>query len=197
MGKEKFQTPKGMHDILPEEQKYWNLLKKSIRHRAREAGYKRITTPVLEDIGLIQRGLGQLTDVVQKEMFVIERSSQTLVMRPENTAAIVRSYIQHGMSSMPQPIQLFYIEPMFRAEPPQKGRFRQFFQYGFEIIGESDPALDAQMIHLAYMIYKDCGIAKNMVVQLNTLGDKEDRDKYRQILVDYFTGKERTLTETS
>jgi len=197
MSNEKYQTPKGMHDILPNEQKYWNLLKKSVRHRAREAGYKRITTPVMEDLRVISRAVGEATDIVQKEMFVIERSKQNLVLRPENTAGIVRSYIQHGMGSQPQPIQLYYIEPMFRAERPQKGRFRQFYQYGLEIIGESDPALDAQLIHSAYSIYKDCGIADNIVIQLNSLGDKEDRVKYKQALLDYFAGKERSLTETS
>ena len=197
MAKEKFQTPKGMHDILPEDQKYWNVLKKAVRHRAREAGFKRISTPILEDVRVISRAVGEDTDIVKKEMFTLERSGQTLVMRPENTAGVVRSYIQHGMSSHIQPVQLYYIEPMFRAERPQKGRYRQFFQYGLEIIGESDPALDAQLIHTAYLIYKDCGIVQDMVVQLNSLGDFEDRKKYKQALLDYFIGKERSLTDIS
>ena len=194
---QRFQTVKGMRDLLPDDQKYWNFLTKVVRHRARQAGYKRISTPVLEDYNLCSRGVGQDSDIVQKEMFVVERPSQKLVMRPENTASVARSYIEHGMFSLPQPIELYYIEPMFRAEKPQKGRYRQFYQYGFEVLGESDPALDAQMVYLAYQIYKDCSIADNMVVQINSIGDFEDRKKYKQALVDYFTGKERSLTETS
>lgn len=195
---QRFQTAKGMKDILPDEQKYWSFLTKVVRHRARQAGFKRISTPVLEDIQLVSRGVGEDSDlVVQKEMFTIERGDQTLVMRPENTASVVRAYIEHGMSSLPQPIELYYIEPMFRAEKPQKGRYRQFWQYGFEVLGESDPALDAQLVHLAYLIYKDCGIADDMVVQINSIGDVEDRKKYRQALVNYFSGKERNLSDVS
>lgn len=186
-----------MHDILPKDHLYFSLLKKFIRHRAREAGFKRITTPVLEDMGLIKRAIGESTDIVQKEMFTMERNDKSYVLRPENTAAVMRSYIEHGMSSLPQPIELYYISPMFRAEKPQKGRYRQFFQYGLEIIGESDAALDAQLIHTGWMIMKDAGITDDMVVQLNSIGDKEDREQYKQALKDFFIGKERSLTEVS
>lgn len=194
---QRFQAVKGMRDILPDDQKYWSFLTKVVRHRARQAGYKRISTPILEDYNLCSRSVGTDSDIVKKEMFVVERPSQRLVMRPECTASVVRSYIEHGMFSLPQPIELYYIEPMFRAEKPQKGRYRQFYQYGFEVLGESDPALDAQLVYLAYQVLKDCSISENMVVQINSIGDFEDRKKYKQALLDYFTGKERNLTEIS
>lgn len=197
MSSQKFHRPEGMHDILPEDHLFMSVIKKHIRHRAREAGFKRITTPILEDIGLVKQAIGTSSDLVQKEMFTVKQGDQEYVLRPENTSGVVRAYIENGLNERPQPMQFYYIEPMFRNEISQKGRYRQFFQYGLEIIGEQDEALDAQLMHTAYKIFHDIGISKNMTVQLNSIGDVEDRESYKQALRDFFMGKERILTEVS
>ena len=194
MKHETFQNPKGVHDILPNDHEYHTYIKKVVRHRARQAGFKRITTPVLEYTEVFNRSIGLDSDIVSKEMYTFEdRKGRSLTMKPEGTAGIVRSYIQHGMNQWPQPILLYYFEPHFRYDRPQKGRYRQFFQFGFEIIGESDPALDAQLIQLAAKIYEDLGIMDVFSIQLNTIGTPECRKKYTQALEDFYVGKERSI----
>ncbi len=191
---ETFQNPKGVHDVLPGDHEYHTYIKKVVRHRARQAGFKRITTPVLEYTEVFNRSIGLDSDIVSKEMYTFEdRKGRSLTMKPEGTAGIVRSYIQHGMNQWPQPVLLYYFEPHFRYDRPQKGRYRQFFQFGFEIIGESDPALDAQLIQLAAKIYEDLGIMDVFSIQLNTIGTPECRKKYTQALEDFYVGKERSI----
>lgn len=191
---EPFRTPRGVHDILPKDHEYHTFVKKVVRHRARQAGFRRLTTPIFESTELFKRSIGDESDIVSKEMYTFEdRKGRSLTLKPEGTAGAVRSYIQHGMSQLPQPVMLYYFEPHFRYDRPQKGRYRQFWQFGFEILGESDPALDAQVIHLASKIYRDLGIGDIVSLQLNTIGTSEDRKKYMQALEDFYVGKERSV----
>ncbi len=192
--KEKFRTPVGIHDILPDDHEYFTFIKKVVRHRARQCGFRRITTPIMEYTGVFERGIGGSTDIVDKEMYTFEdKGERSMTLKPEGTAGVVRSYIQHGMKECPQPVQLYYIEPHFRYDKPQKGRYRQFWQFGFEIIGESDPALDAQIIDLAYKINEDLGVGHLFTIQLNNIGCPKCRAKYKEDLVNFYIGKERSL----
>lgn len=191
-----YQTPKGVHDILPNDHEFHTYIKKVVRHRLRQAGFKRITTPAFEYTDVFVRSIGDATDIVEKEMYTFEdKKGRSLTLRPENTAGVVRSYIQHGMNQLPQPVELYYIDPMYRYDRPQKGRYRQFWQFGFEMIGELDPALDAQAIFLANKINEDLGIEQLFDIQLNTIGSLEDRKKYIAALKDYYYGKERSLCD--
>ena len=196
MSSPQFQSPKGVHDILPEEHLYFTFIKKVVRHRCREAGFRRISTPIFENVEVFARGIGDSTDVVEKEMYAFEtKGHDKVALKPEGTAGVVRSYIEHAMHMLPQPVELYYIEPHFRYDRPQKGRFRQFHQFGFEVIGEADPALDAQVIHLAHKINQDLGIADRLTLQINTIGCQNCRKKYKEDLINYYTGKERSLCE--
>lgn len=191
-----FQTPKGVHDILPLDHDYHTYIKKIVRHRCRQAGFKRITTPIFEFTEVFKRSVGEATDIVSKEMYTFDdKKGRSLTLKPESTAAICRAYIQHGMHNLPQPVELYYIEPHFRYERPQAGRYRQFWQFGFEVLGEADPALDAQSILLAYRIYQDLGIADTLKLQINNIGDLASRKVYADALRDYYYGKERYLSE--
>ncbi|MFC1655857.1 histidine--tRNA ligase [Patescibacteria group bacterium] len=191
-----YRTAKGVHDILPQDHEYHTYIKKVVRHRLRQAGFKRISTPIFEYTDVFARSIGDATDIVEKEMYTfLDKKGRSLTLRPENTAGVVRSYIQHGMQQLPQPVELYYIEPFFRYDRPQKGRYRQFWQFGFEMIGELDPALDAQAIFMANKINEDLGIEKLFKIQLNTIGSLEDRKNYLQALKDYYYGKERSLCE--
>lgn len=194
MSAPKYQSPKGVHDILPDDHLYFSFIKKVVRHHCRRAGYRRISTPVFEDLDIFVRSIGETSDIVEKEMFVFEsKSGKKYALRPEGTAGVMRAYIEHGMKQLPKPVALYYIEPFFRYNRPQKGRYRQFHQFGYEIIGEQDPAIDAEVIHLAHRINVDLGIAGKLSLQLNTIGSLEDRAKFKEDLVNYYTGKERSL----
>lgn len=193
---EPFRTPKGVHDILPDDYEFYTYIKKVVRHRARQAGYRRISTPIFEYTELFKRSIGDSSDIVSKEMYTFEdKKGRSLTLKPEGTAGVARAFIQHGMSQLPQPVLLYYFEPHFRYDRPQKGRYRQFWQFGFEILGESDPALDAQVIQLACKIHEDLGIGGLFNLQLNTIGTADARKKYMQVLEDYYVGKERSLCE--
>lgn len=192
------QTPKGVHDILPDDHEYYTFIKKVVRHRMRQAGFRRISTPIFEFTDVFTRPIGEHSDIVEKEMYTFEdRKGRSLTLKPEGTAGVVRAYIQHGMHTLPQPVELYYIEPHFRYDRPQKGRYRQFWQFGFEIIGESDPALDAQIIFLAHQINTDLGIASYFTVQLNSIGCMKDncRPAFITDLQNFYAGKERSLCE--
>lgn len=193
---EPLQTPKGVHDILPNDHEFHTYIKKVVRHRARQAGFRRICTPIFEFTELFKRSIGDSSDIVSKEMYTFEdRKGRSLTLKPEGTAGVVRSYIQNGMNQWPQPVLLYYFEPHFRYDNPQKGRYRQFWQFGFEILGETDSALDAQLIQLCYKIFEDLGIDKIFKLQLNTIGTSQARKNYIQALQDYYAGKERSLCE--
>ncbi len=191
-----YQNPKGVHDILPADHEYYTFIKKVIRHRARQAGFRRISTPIFEFTDVFRRSIGDTSDIVSKEMYTFpDRKGRSLTLKPEGTAGVVRSYIQNNMNQLPQPLMLYYFEPHFRYDRPQKGRYRQFWQFGFEILGENDAALDAQLIQLANKIHEDLGVDGLFALQLNTIGTSESRKKYAQVLQDYYAGKERSLCE--
>ena len=194
----KFQTLRGFQDILPDMQDKFTLIKKAVRHRSRQSGFRRISTPIMEETGVFSRTLGEATDVVSKEMFTMEsRSGKSMTLKPEATAGIVRAYIEHGMKSLPQPVQLYSIEPQFRYDRPQKGRYRQFYQCNFEVLGEKDPSIDAQVIHMAWKILEDLGIDDRLDIQINTLGSPEVREKYAEALRDFFYDKKQHLSQES
>jgi histidyl-tRNA synthetase len=200
MSQPTFRSPKGTHDILPEDHQYHTYIKKAVRHRARQAGFKRIDTPIFESRGIFDRGIGEHTDIVEKELYLVkpavkENEAAEFSLRPELTAGICRAYIEHGMQVLPQPVELYAIGPCFRHDRPQKGRFRQFHQYDFEIIGLKDASLDAQLIFTAHNILKDLKIADRLTLQVNNIGDAENRKAFVQALKDYFIGKERHLPE--
>lgn len=194
----KFQTLRGFQDLLPADHDLYTLIKKSVRHRGRQSGFRRITTPTMEETGVFERGLGESTDVVSKEMFTMEsRSGKLMTLKPEATAGIVRAYIEHGMQTLPQPVQLYSIEPQFRYDRPQKGRYRQFHQYDFEVLGERDPSIDAQIIHMSWKILQDLGIEDRLDIQINTLGTPIVRKKYTEALKDFFYDKKQHLSADS
>ena len=158
--------------------------------------FEEIRTPVLEPTGLIARGIGQLTDIVSKEMFSFERGSTSYVLRPEMTAPIVRAYLQHHLSQRPGQQRLFYIGPCFRAERPQRGRYRQFHQFGVEILGTSDARADAEAIAIMMAIYQTLGV-EGATLRINTLGDEHSRPRYREALQAYLKPYAAELTATS
>lgn len=192
----KMQTPLGVFDILPDQQLYYTFIKKVVRHRCRQSGFRRITTPIFEFTDVFQRSIGDDTDIVQKEMYTfLDKGDRSLTLRPEGTAGVVRAYLEHGMKELPQPVELYYIEPFFRYDRPQKGRYRQFWQFGFEVIGESDPALDAQIVLLSNKILEDLGIDGLFTIQVNTIGCQMCRPKYVVDLQNFYVGKERSLCD--
>ncbi|TSD00210.1 MAG: histidyl-tRNA synthetase, partial [Candidatus Peregrinibacteria bacterium Greene1014_49] len=199
-----FRTPKGTHDVLPEDHQYMTYIKKAVRHRARQAGYKRIDPPIFENRAIFERGIGQHTDIVEKELFVVSgkqagteesEGGVAYALRPELTAGICRSYIEHGMQQLPQPVELYAIGQCFRYDRPQKGRYRQFHQVDLEVIGLKDPSLDAQLIHVCMKIFKDLRIDERLTLQLNNIGTAESRKTFLAALKDFFIGKERHLPE--
>lgn len=199
MSEPQFRTPKGTHDVLPEDHQYMTYIKKAVRHRARQAGYRRIDPPMFENRGVFERGIGEHTDIVSKELFSVigkrgdDETSREYALRPEFTAGICRAYVEHGMQQLPQPVELFAIGQCFRYDRPQKGRFRQFHQFDFEVIGLKDASLDAQIIHVLTKIFGDLQILGRLTLQLNNIGEPEDRKKFIEALRDYFIGKERHL----
>ncbi|MFA6525325.1 MAG: histidine--tRNA ligase [Patescibacteria group bacterium] len=188
------QLLRGMKDILPESQKYWNYVRKLVEQLAEDYTYEMIDTPILEETSLFTRSVGENTDIVEKEMFSFEDKSGTNVsMRPENTAGIVRAYIEHGMLDRPQPVRLFYWGPFFRYDRPQAGRYRQFHQFGFEAIGDNNPIIDAQLIVMCQSIYNTIGIP--VVTQINSVGCKKCRKDYEQLFTDYLSSRKKFLCE--
>jgi len=183
-----YQTPKGTVDILPPEQPYWSY----IQHKAAEAcrlyGYGRIDTPVFESTGLFSRSIGQETDIVSKEMYSFEdKGGNQITLRPEGTAPVCRAYIEHGLYNQPQPVKLYYLANIFRYERPQSGRQRQHHQFGYEAIGDADPALDAEVIDMAWRFYHGLGL-KDLKLLLNSIGCKKCRPAYLAELKEYYTG---------
>lgn len=195
--KAKFTQPRlvrGMKDILPSEQAYWDWIRTRVFELARDYSFGHITTPVLEQEALFVRSIGEGTDIVEKEMFAFsDQGEDKLVMRPEATASIVRAYNEHGMVNLPQPVKLFYYGPMFRRERPQAGRYREFNQYGFEVLGEEQPIVDAQLMVMAYNFFKELGLPVSL--QVNSLGNAASRTKYRKELSDYFKPRRNQLCD--
>ncbi len=176
-----------MRDILPEETPYWTRLEMGIREIARLYNYREIRPPLVEPTELFSRGIGEATDVVTKEMYTFpDRKGRSLTLRPEATASVVRAYVEHGLH-ISEPFQkLYYIGPMFRYEKPQKGRSRQFHQYGVEAIGSFDPALDVEVISLAWELMNSLGLS-GLSLRLNSIGCAADHLGYREVLQDHFS----------
>lgn len=182
------QIPRGTQDILPGDVEKWQYIERKAREISKNYNFSELRTPIFEQTELFQRGVGDTTDIVQKEMYTFEdRGGRSLTLRPEGTASTVRSYIENKMYGDPnQPTKLFYIGPMFRYERPQSGRMRQFVQYGVEVLGSADPAVDAEVISLAMELYQSLGLSK-LKLELNSLGDKESRTAHRQALIEHFS----------
>ena len=193
MKKVKIQSPTGMHDILFEDQKYFQKINKTVQDMAEFYDFQKIDTPILEDAELFSRGVGLATDIVEKEMYTLKtKGGDCLALRPEGTAPVARSYIENGMFNLPQPVKLWYLGPFFRYERPQSGRFRQFWQFGLEVLGEESPVIDVQLIQIFYNILKELKL-KNLSVELNSIGDNQCRPYYKKTLVSYFKSREQSL----
>jgi histidyl-tRNA synthetase len=181
------QIPRGTQDILPGEVEKWQYIEEVVKDICRRYQYKEIRTPIFEHTELFQKGVGDTTDIVQKEMYTFEdRGGRSLTLRPEGTASVARSFVEHKMfGNADQPVKLYYNGQMFRYERPQKGRFRQFVQFGVEVLGAQDPSIDAEVITLAMEIYRELGL-KNLKLVINSLGDKDSRIAHREALISHF-----------
>jgi|SRR5579875_1835093 len=179
--------PRGTQDILPEEVELWQQIETKARELCRNYQYQEIRTPIFEHTELFLRGVGDTTDIVQKEMYTFEdRGGRSITLRPEGTAPVVRAFVEKKMfGQAQQPVKLYYMGPMFRYERPQAGRFRQFVQFGIEALGSTDPAIDAEVISLAMNLYKEMGLKKLKLI-INSLGDQESRKAHREALVNHF-----------
>ena len=188
-----YQAPRGTSDILPQEQAYWRYLEQKAVNICRLYGYQRIDTPVFEDTSLFVRTTGEYTDIVQKEMYTFnDQGGNRLTLKPEGTAPICRAYIQHGFHNLPQPVKLYYFSPIFRYDRPQAGRYRQHHQFGCEAIGDDDPALDAEIIGVAWRLYRSMNLG-SLSLQLNSIGCKECRLGYLKALVDHYSSHIKEL----
>ena len=189
-----FQAPRGTSDIMPEDQPYWRGIENSMYKLTKIYGYDRIETPVFEDSGLFIRGVGEDTDIIEKETYTFEdRGGNLLTLRPEGTAPICRAYLEHGMQNKAQPVRLFYYCPMFRFDRPQAGRYRQLNQFGIELIGEEDPSVDAEVIDLAWNFFNDLGLIENVSLHINSIGDESCRDDYIRALQAHYTNVKNSM----
>ncbi len=196
MAQQIIKSVKGMNDILPEDTPYWQELEAVIRDVLMAYGYQEIRTPVLEKTELFLRSIGEVTDIVEKEMYIFEdKNGDSLSLRPEGTASCVRAGTQNGLLHN-QIQRLWYMGPMFRHENPQKGRYRQFHQIGVETFGLTGPDLDAELILLTARLWKSLGL-EGLELQINSLGTSEARKIYREKLVDYFSANKDQLDEDS
>ena len=179
--------PRGTQDILPQDSAKWRYIENRLHTLMELYNYKEIRTPIFESTELFARGVGNSTDVVQKEMYTFkDKGDRSLTLRPEGTAAVVRSYIEHKMQGEPnQPIKLYYNGPMFRYERKQKGRYRQFNQFGVEAIGAENPSIDAEILAMVMHIYESFGL-KHLKLVINSIGDSESRKEYNEALVKHF-----------
>lgn len=186
MAKQKFQSPKGVKDILPEDQKYLQRIQEVFSHIALRYGFDRLDLPVFEETALYQRGVGETTDIVEKEMYTfLDRSETSMTLRPEFTAGVLRSFVQHGMASLTKPVKLWSTGPIFRYERPQAGRYRQFHQLNAEALGELDPVLDLEIMSIAWDLY-DALNFKGLSFQINSIGCPKCRPGYLDTLKAYY-----------
>jgi len=182
-----------MHDILPEEQKYYRKIYEVVSGIADFYNFGRIETPIVEETELFSKGIGLATDIVKKEMYSFRtRGGDFLSLRPEWTTPIVRAYIENGLQSLPQPVKLWHFGPCYRYERPQAERFRQFWQFGFEVLGEQNPVIDAQIIQIFYNILRELKL-KNLLIEVNSIGDSNCRPYYKKLLANYLRARENSL----
>ena len=189
---------KGTHDILPQDTKKWRNLEKIVNNCCSKFGFEEIRTPIFEQTNLFSRSVGEQSDIVSKEMYTwIDRDGTSLTLRPELTASIVRSFIQNSLG-WKSPIQkLYYMGPLFRRERPQKGRQRQFHQFGIEALGSEFPEMDAEIISIAWNIISECNLNDSVTLQLNSIGSKICRDKYKEALKKFIAPHLNKFSETS
>jgi histidyl-tRNA synthetase len=189
------QPPRGMRDILPEDQQYWEHVRRVLNKLYYEYGFQRIDVPLIEYANLFNRTIGKGTDIVEKEMYTFTtRGGDKVALRPEMTAGICRAYIQHGMNVLPKPVKLFSVGPVYRYERPQEGRYREHWQANFDIFGEDNPIMDAHLIQLAHRTMTSLGI-KNIQFQLNSIGCSQCRRDYRNLLISYFESRKQKLCQ--
>ena len=178
--------PRGTQDILPGEQKYWEHVIDTAVSVFRGWNFQRIDTPIFEEVGLFERGIGEETDVVSKELFLLKpRGGSVYALRPEGTAPVARAYIENGMRSRPQPVKMFYVGPFFRYDRPQKGRWRQLHQFGVEVIGSPSPVIDAQLLFLSHLVLQTIGV-EDYVLQVNSIGEPKERSEYIKLLKEHY-----------
>ena len=187
---------KGTQDVLPQESHKWRFLEQSALEVAENFGFREVRTPVFEHTELFQRGVGDTTDVVQKEMYTfLDKGERSVTLRPEGTAGVVRSFLEHGLFNEPMPQKLCYLTSCYRYEKPQAGRLREFHQFGVECFGTADPAADAEVIALAKQLFDFLGV-RDLRLELNSIGCKECRKEYHKALHDYFSAQKDKLCPT-
>jgi histidyl-tRNA synthetase len=179
------QRPKGTNDILPGQVEKWHYVEDIIRQICKEYGYEEVRTPIFEHTELFMRGVGETTDIVEKEMYTFnDKGDRSITLRPEGTASVCRTYVENKLYANPQPVKLYYVGPMFRYEKPQAGRFRQFHQFGVEVFGSTNPAVDAEVITLVMDFYQRLGL-RDLEVHLNSVGCKKCRPVHKEKLQEY------------
>jgi histidyl-tRNA synthetase len=193
-----FRAPRGTRDLLPDDRAVFDRLQRTAASLTARYGYRGIETPLFEQSSVFERGIGEVTDVVEKELFRIaprSEEAEAWALRPEPTAGIVRAYVQHGMQTWPQPVKLTTTGPMFRYDRPQAGRYRQFWQFDVEAIGDPGPAIDAEIIELGHRFYTEVGV-QGVEVLVNSIGDPACRPAYIDTLVAYYRGHRDVLPPT-
>lgn len=189
-------APKGTKDILPQEVYKWQYIEKEIARLCGDFGYKEIRLPVFEHTELFQRGVGDTTDIVQKEMYTfMDKGGRSITLRPEGTAGVVRSYIENGMASVPQPVKLYYNITAYRYENVQKGRYREFHQFGVEAFGSKGPSIDVEIISMLNLLFERLGITE-LELNINSIGCPQCRGEYNKKLMEYFRPNLQNLCET-
>lgn len=195
---EALQAINGMNDLLPEQTALWQYFEETVGQLLTSYGYQQIRTPIMEYTGLFKRSIGEVTDIVEKEMYTLDKEDgKSYTLRPENTAAVVRAMIEHGLTHAGRVQKLWYCGPMFRRERPQKGRYRQFHQIGAEVFNLAGPDVDAELIALTWRLWKLLGIDQVITLELNSLGSLVARNNYKQALVDYLSTYKDQLDEDS
>lgn len=190
---EMLQPPKGAFDILPKDEWYWKKICEAVSKMAEIYGFEKIETPIFENTSLFLRGVGETTDIVEKQMYSFKtRGGDELTLRPEETASIARAYISNGMVEMPHPVKLWYSGPFFRHESSQHLRHREFHQFGFEILGDADSVYDTQIIQMFSNIFKELGFA-DFIVEINSVGCQTCRPDFRRLLLNYYRSRQRFL----
>jgi len=184
----RYTAPRGTLDVLPQDQPYWRYVTERAHHIARLYGFEQISTPIFETTELFVRGVGEGTDIVDKEIYNFQdKGGEEIALRPEFTAGIMRAFIEHGMHTWPKPVKLYSIGPIFRYERPQAGRYRQHHQFNVEALGEQDPALDAEIMEVVHHLYADLGFG-DIAFQINSTGCPQCRPGYVRLLVEYYRG---------
>jgi len=190
-----FQKPKGTQDLLPSVVEKWQFIESKARELGRRFRYSEIRTPIFEQTELFQRGVGETTDIVEKEMYTfMDKGNRSMTLRPEGTAGVVRAFVENKLYAEPEINKVYYIGPMFRYERAQAGRYRQLHQFGVEAFGSTDPALDAEVIALGYSFYKEVGM-QGVTLELNSVGTPAVREAFRDRLLDFLNPIKDNLCE--